>query len=84
MNTRTLNKKGHGGMDTLVIRAMCESIKKGITPPIDVYDTAAWMAITALSEKSIAEGGRPVEIPDFTRGKYIDRQDINKGVYSLD
>lgn len=83
-NTRTLNKKGHGGMDTLVIRAMCESIKKGIAPPIDVYDTAAWMAITALSEKSIAEGGRPVEIPDFTRGKYIDRQDINKGVYSLD
>ena len=41
--------------------------------PIDVYDTAAWMCITALSEESILAGGRPVMIPDFTKGAWTTR-----------
>ena len=41
--------------------------------PIDVYDMAAWMAITPLSEQSIAHGGMPQAIPDFTRGQWIHR-----------
>ena len=39
--------------------------------PIDIYDMAAWMSITALSERSIAMGGAPVEIPDFTGGRWL-------------
>ena len=42
--------------------------------PIDVYDMAAWMAITPLSEQSVAHGGMPQAIPDFTRGKWILRE----------
>jgi hypothetical protein len=42
--------------------------------PIDVYDAAAWMVITPLSEQSIAHGGMPQPIPDFTRGKYLLRE----------
>jgi hypothetical protein len=38
--------------------------------PIDVYDAASWMAITALSEISVANGSAPVEIPDFTSGRW--------------
>ena len=34
------------------------------------YDGAAWMAVTALSEESIAKGGVPVAFPDFTNGKW--------------
>ena len=37
--------------------------------PIDVYDMASWMAVTTLSETSIALG-TSVEVPDFTRGKW--------------
>ncbi len=40
-------------------------------PPIDVYDAAAWMAVTCLSEESVALGGAPVCFPDFTGGKWI-------------
>jgi hypothetical protein len=29
------------------------------------------MVITALSESSIANGSAPVEIPDFTEGKWL-------------
>ena len=39
--------------------------------PVDVYDAASWMAITALSEMSVARGGAVVDIPDFTNGKWV-------------
>ena len=50
--------------------AVCEALAVKPSEPIDVYDAAAWMAITALSEESIAQGGAPVSIPDFTRGRW--------------
>jgi len=65
-------------------RAYVESIKRGIPTPIDTYDTASWMAITPLTEQSIALGGAPVQIPDFTRGKWIRREEPIKTKYSLD
>ena len=42
--------------------------------PIDVYDAAAWMSISALSEASIAQGGAPQAIPDFTNGMWTVRK----------
>jgi len=62
---------GHSGMDYLVLRAFLESVREKKAPPIDVYDAAVWMSVTVLSEQSIAQGGAPVSIPDFTRGKWI-------------
>ena len=35
------------------------------------------MCVTALSEQSIANGGAPVEVPDFTNGKYRERQIVD-------
>ena len=61
----------HGGMDYLLFRAFFESASAKVDTPIDVYDTASWMCISALSEESVAMGGMPVPIPDFTRGKWI-------------
>ena len=77
-------KEGHGGMDWLVLSAFAESAVNDLTPPIDVYDTAAWMAITCLSEDSIAMGSAPVAVPDFTNGRWIDREPFRRGVYCLD
>lgn len=70
-------KGGHGGMDYLVISAFLEAMVNGKRPPIDVYDTAAYMCISALSEESILKGSAPVMIPDFTRGKWYMRKDID-------
>jgi len=64
-------KGGHGGMDWLVFDAYFSALRDGEVPPIDTYDTAAWMAITPLSEISIQNGGAPVAIPDFTRGRWV-------------
>ena len=80
-------KGGHGGMDWLIFDAYFGALHEGVVPPIDTYDTAAWMSITPLSEASIAMGGAPQEIPDFTRGKWMNRDrvnDQNHGFYALD
>lgn len=67
---------GHGGMDYLVLRAFIEAVAGGEPMPIDVYDAATWMAITALSAESIEKGGARVEFPDFTSGKWKERKPV--------
>lgn len=75
---------GHGGMDYLVLRAFLEAVRDNTRPPIDVYDAAAWMAITPLSEESVAMGGAPVAVPDFTDGLWLDPRPYDKGTYCLE
>lgn len=65
---------GHGGMDYILWNCFIDAILEGKEMPIDVYDAASWMAITALSEYSIAMGGAPQAIPDYTNGKWIIRE----------
>ncbi len=67
-------KGGHGGMDWLVFEDFFESVKTGKPTPIDVYDMAVWMSISALSEDSISLGGHPVAFPDFTNGRWVTRR----------
>ncbi len=66
---------GHGGMDYLMIKEFYDCLEKGEDFPIDVYDAAAWMSITYLSKLSIEGGNIPVEIPDFTNGRWKEQQD---------
>lgn len=75
---------GHGGMDWLVCRAFIESVKNGTNTPIDAYDSVLWLSIGALSEQSIQNGSMPVEVPDFTNGKWQEREPITRGKYCLD
>lgn len=78
-----LSKAGHGGMDRLVCTAFIDCIKDDVEPPIDVYDCASWMVISTLSEESIALGGAPVAIPDFTNGKWISRKFTQTNKWSI-
>ena len=70
-------KSGHGGMDGVMFRVFVDSVKNGRPMPIDVYDAASWMCVTALSEASITEGGAPKQIPDFTAGKWLIREPMD-------
>jgi len=65
--------EGHGGADYLSLSTFAACIERGLAVPIDAYDAAAWMAITPLSEQSIANGSDPVSFPDFTNGAWMDR-----------
>lgn len=76
---------GHGGMDWLVLEAFFESVRAGDgNTPIDVYEAATWMVITALSNKSIENGSIPVEFPDFTKGEWKTRKQKGKGLFFLE
>ena len=65
---------GHGGMDYVELREFVDRVKDGGEMQCDVYDAAAWMVVSCLSEESIKNNGKPMEIPDFTRGKYKNRE----------
>lgn len=67
---------GHGGMDFFVIHAFIEAVKRNAPTPLDVYDAAAWSAITPLSEQSIEMGNETIDFPDFTNGKWMLRKPI--------
>ncbi len=55
---------------------LIQTLQNGDTPDFDVYDAAAWSAVTALSEKSVANRSQAVDFPDFTRGKWRMRSPV--------
>lgn len=71
--TDEMKDLGHGGMDYFTVKAFFKAIQNGTEMPIDVYDAAAWLAVSALSARSIEQGGALQSIPDFTKGKWIKR-----------
>lgn len=61
---------GHGGMDFLMDWRLIDCLRNGIPLDIDVYDAATWSAITPLSEQSVANRSKSVDVPDFTSGSW--------------
>ena len=61
---------GHGGMDFIEDFRLVEAMRGGRPLDMDVYDAAAWSVVTPLSERSVAKRGRPMDFPDFTRGRW--------------
>lgn len=62
--------RGHGGMDWLEDWRLVTCLRQGLPTDQNVYDAAAWSVIAALTERSVANRSRPVEVPDFTRGRW--------------
>lgn len=61
---------GHGGMDYIEDYRLIKCLREGLPMDMDVYDAAAWSVVSALSEESVANRSKPVDFPDFTRGKW--------------
>ena len=66
------NNGGHGGMDYVLQWRIIQQMRAGLVPDIDVYDSAAWCAPVPLSVQSLKNDGRPVDVPDFTRGRWAE------------
>lgn len=65
--TEEQRSAGHYGGDFFIVQDFVDAIRHGTRPPIDVYDACEWTAVALLSELSIANGGRPMEMPDFRK-----------------
>jgi hypothetical protein len=61
---------GHGGMDYIEDFRLIDALRNGRPLDFDVYDAAAWSAVTPLSERSVARKGAAADFPDFTRGRW--------------
>lgn len=70
-----LSNEIHSG-DYLEDYRLIDALRSGRTPDYDVYDAASWSAVTGLSEQSVANRSKPVDFPDFTRGKWKTRPAI--------
>ena len=60
---------GHGGGDYLTARVFLDCIKKGKQPehPFDIYSAINMSSVAILAHRSMLEGGKPYDIPDFTK-----------------
>ena len=64
---------GHGGMDYIECARILYCMRNGLAPDMDVYDAAAWSAPWPLSLQSVAQGSAPAKFPDFTGGRWKQR-----------
>ena len=72
--------RGHGDADTRTpIRwhRLIVALREDKMPDWDVYDSVTSSAITAVTEMSVANRSKPVDFPDFTKGKWETRSPIN-------
>ncbi|MFI5185881.1 MAG: Gfo/Idh/MocA family protein [Chitinophagales bacterium] len=68
---------GHGGMDFLMNWRTIDCLRNGLPLDIDVYDAASWSVIAPLSEWSVANHSKPINIPDFTSGSWKTNQPVD-------
>ena len=66
----TAKQYPHGPADYIELEQFIQAVRSQTQTPIDVYDTATWSVITALTEQSVASKSGAVDFPDFTRGKW--------------
>lgn len=67
---------GHGGMDFVMAWRIVYCLRNGLPLDQDVYDAAAWSAIGPLTERAVANRSLPVDVPDFTRGAWREREPL--------
>ena len=58
---------GHGGADYVTARIFVECVKENKQPehPFDLHSAIAMSSVAILGHRSMLEGGKPYEIPDF-------------------
>ena len=59
-----------------MVYRLIEALRTGTYPDIDIYDTVAWNCIVDLSDRSARDRSRPVDFPDFTRGRWKTRSPL--------
>ena len=61
---------GHGGMDFLMQWRIIDCLRNGLPLDQDVYDAALWSSVFPLSEWSVNNRSKSIDIPDFTGGSW--------------
>lgn len=64
-----IKKAGHGGGDYLTARIFIDCLKEGKQPPhpFDVYSATVMASTAILAHRSVLDGGKVYDIPDFRK-----------------
>jgi len=69
----TANQQGHGGMDFVMMYRLIRCLNEGVALDLSVYDGALWSLVGVLSERSVAEGNRRIDVPDVSGGSWASK-----------
>lgn len=58
---------GHGGGDFYIVADFINAIKSGIQPELNVYKAAEWTSVALLSQLSVTNGNRTMDVPNFRK-----------------
>jgi predicted dehydrogenase len=61
---------GHDGADGIMVSQFVRAIREKSPMPLSLEDGVLMAAVGPLSEMSIAQGSKVLEVPDFTAGKW--------------
>ena len=61
---------GRRWIDYAMDSRLIHCLRNGEPLDMTVYDAALWSCLVELTDTSANNGGAPVEIPDFTRGRW--------------
>ncbi len=65
--TEAAKTAGHRGGDYFQVKHFVDAILSGEEPEVDVYRACEWTAVGLLSELSVTNGGRAMEVPNFRK-----------------
>jgi hypothetical protein len=68
---------GHGGMDFIMDWRLIDCLRNGLPLDQNVYDAALWSSIAPLSEASVKNRSKTMDVPDFTRGNWKTNAPVN-------
>ena len=68
---------GHGGKDFLMNWRTIDCMRNGLPMDMDVYDAALWSSMSPLSEQSVANRSKTMDVPDFTGGNWKNNQPVD-------
>ena len=68
-NEELVKQSDHGGSDFITAALFLDCLKNGTQPPMpfDVYSATTMASVAHLAHRSMLEGGRPYDIPDFRK-----------------
>ena len=67
---------GHAGGDFFIVEDFVNAVQKGTPPAIDVYQACEWTAVGLLSELSITNKNRIMDMPNFRKNMPYEEQII--------
>ena len=65
--TEAAKKAGHNGGDYYLVKDFVDAIVSGQEPDVNVYRACEWTAVGLLSELSVTNRGRVMELPNFRK-----------------